>query len=109
MKSKLWNLLLLLSCTMGSTVFAQNSVVDTQVFEELEKSAEQAILIILENQADLSQAKNIQLKTDKGQYVFQALKQQAKKSQEEIINYLEENHLAYRSYFSQANTVNNIF
>ena len=99
MKSKLWNLLLLLSCTMGSAVFAQHSVVDMQVFEAMEKSAEQAILIILENQADLSQAKNIQLKTDKGQYVFQALKQQAEKSQEEIINYLEENQLAYRSYF----------
>ena len=99
MKSKLWKLLLLLSFTTGSAVYAQTSVVDMQVFEELEGNVEQAVLIILDNQADLSQAKNIRLKTDKGQYVYQVLKQEAKKSQKEIINYLEEKQLVYRSYF----------
>lgn len=99
MKFKLWNLIFLLFSATGSTVLAQNTVVDEQVLEQLEAKGEQAVLIILENQADLSEAQHIQLKADKGQFVFQTLKQQAEESQKEILDFLDLKGKAFRSYF----------
>lgn len=99
MKSRIWNLIGLLSLTIGNHLMAQHAGVDQQVYNNFNTNSHQAVLIILENNTDLSQASLFNQKVDKGTYVYETLLQEAQESQKEILEYLNNKQIAARSFF----------
>lgn len=99
MKSRIWNLIVLLSLTIGNHLVAQHASVDQQVYNKFNANSHQDVLIILENNTDLSQASLFNQKVDKGTYVYETLLQDAQESQKEILEYLNNKEITSRSFF----------
>lgn len=99
MKSRIWNLIGLLSLTIGNHLMAQYASVDQQVYTNLNTNSHQDVLIILENNTDLSQASLFNQKVDKGTYVYETLLQEAQVSQKEILEYLNNKQIDSKSFF----------
>lgn len=66
---------------------------------KLESGAIEDFLIILEDQASLDKSKFIRGKAQKGQYVYDKLRQHASLTQEGILNFLEDRQTPYKSFF----------
>ena len=99
MKSRIWNVIGLLSLTIGNHLMAQHASVDQQVYTNLNTNSHQDVLIILENNTDLSQASLFNQKVDKGTYVYETLLQEAQVSQQEILEYLNNKQIDSKSFF----------
>jgi serine protease AprX len=68
--------------------------------EVLEQGASQPTdyLIIMTENADLSNAYTLKTKIEKGTFVFNTLKETAERTQENVISILDKNKISYRSY-----------
>lgn len=80
------------------TTTAWQSKIDPQVLTSA-ASGETDFLVVMEEQADLSGAAELTTKQEKGEYVFQQLTATASRSQESLINSLENQKVNYRSYW----------
>jgi serine protease AprX len=76
----------------------QNKVVPS-LLQKLETGATQDFIIILEDQAALNKSRFIHNKEQKGQYVYEKLKQHAKITQKDLVNFLENRNASYKSFF----------
>lgn len=78
----------LLALLLTPPLFAQSPVwkqkIAPKLSEALNKSAEAPFLVVLEAQADLSPARRIRNKTEKGRYVYQTLSALAEQTQEPV-------------------------
>ncbi|MEM6723118.1 MAG: S8 family serine peptidase, partial [Bacteroidota bacterium] len=76
------------------------SKIDEPIVEHFESSdAPQNVLILMVDQADLSNAKQFRTKAEKGQWVFQQLQQTANQSQADLTPWLNQQSLEYRSFY----------
>ena len=72
--------------------------VDTLVLEEAAKG-ETEILITLQEQADLSPAFQLNTKEEKGEFVYNTLREVALRSQRPILEYLQQRGIPHRSFW----------
>jgi Subtilase family len=76
-------------------------IVDPWILEQVEQTGVSDFFIILDEQADVSGAKQIKDKADKGRYVFNALQAVAKRTQAPILKALDNAGATYRPYYIQ--------
>jgi len=72
--------------------------VDLVVMHNIE-AGESEFLVYLQEQADLSEAYNLNSKTAKGRYVFEELTNTAQRTQKRIISILESEHAKFQPYW----------
>lgn len=98
-----FTLLLLLTLGFVTTAFLPNenwkSKVDESLLAKLEQGQSTDFLIVLQNQANLNQAKSLKTKEQKGTFVFNHLKDLATKSQQDVIQLLGKLNAPYQSFF----------
>lgn len=73
--------------------------VDTSLLEKAAANQTVNFLVVLHQQANVSTAKGIRKKEDKGQYVFTKLREIAKETQGNLVNILEAESAYYRSFY----------
>jgi len=73
--------------------------VDAEVLAALENGNTTDFLIYMNEQSDISAAKSLTTKNEKGQYVYTHLRETARNAQAEIVAELEAQSAAYRSYW----------
>ena len=76
-----------------------NHKVDPAILERLETQNEFDFIILMKEQGDVAWAKKLSTKSQKGNYVYHALKAKAKKSQQPIQDWLSNKQISYRSFF----------
>ncbi len=76
----------------------KNKVVPS-LLQKLESGATQDFIIILKEQATLNKSRFIHNKNQKGQYVYEKLRQQAVSTQKDLINFLDGRNAAHKSFF----------
>jgi subtilisin family serine protease len=99
---RLLPVVLLVSLLRSSHSDAQpfwQSKVSPAVFAALNEHASTGFIIVLEEQADLSAAKNLRGKEAKGTLVYETLHTLAKNSQQEIVSELNKHHVAFQSFW----------
>lgn len=79
------------------------SIIDPLLSEELNQIGEADVLLIFESFPDLSGAKALATKEEKGRYVFEALQQNARQHQA-VLSALDQRGIAYQ-HFASANAV----
>ncbi|MFN0202585.1 MAG: S8 family peptidase [Bacteroidia bacterium] len=79
---------------------AQQANIDPLLWAKVNEKGKAECLVILKGQADLSAAKHLKTKEAKGQFVYQTLTTFAKKSQANLVNYLQTKGIAYRSFWA---------
>jgi len=75
------------------------SKVDAEILATIESGATVDFLIYMNEQSDISGAKLLQTKNEKGQYVYMRLRELARASQAEIIAELDAQQAEYRAYW----------
>ena len=75
------------------------SKVDAEILATIESGATVDFLIYMNEQSDISDAKLLQTKNEKGQYVYMRLRELARASQAEIIAELDAQQAEYRAYW----------
>ena len=80
---------------IGISSLAQNVHIDTGIMESLKKYGIAEAFLILEDQADLSYSASIRSKEEKGKYVFETLQTFNRKSQKQLVEWLEGNNYSY--------------
>ncbi|MCB0547422.1 MAG: S8 family serine peptidase [Phaeodactylibacter sp.] len=73
--------------------------VDASLLEKVSTGGEAEFLILLRQQADVSGSRQLRLKEEKGQFVFEKLRAAAKESQGTVITVLEEAKANYRPFY----------
>ncbi len=73
--------------------------VSPSLLEKAEAGEKVDFLVVLHEKADVSGAKKLNTKNEKAWYVFNQLKQTAASSQQNIINFLQENHAKHKSFY----------
>ncbi|MCG3139730.1 MAG: Bacillopeptidase F [Anaerolineae bacterium] len=81
------------------TLQAVAGKIDRQVLASLQRGERTRALIVLAQQADVSAAKNLRTKAEKGAYVFNALRATAAQTQPEMRRALDQLGLSYRAYY----------
>jgi len=96
------SMLIILSFLCGTSTPAAaarwEAKVDTWVMETADQG-ETEFLVMLKEQADLSQAARLATKAARGQFVYQALRATAQRSQAPVIAALQQMGVAYRPYW----------
>ncbi|NJK82687.1 MAG: hypothetical protein HC912_01590 [Saprospiraceae bacterium] len=98
MKKYLLFFSLFFGCIPAFTQNGQHKI-DEAVLMAAQSGEEVEFLILLEAQADVHQASQLNTKTGKAQYVFQQLQATAQKTQPQVIATLQANHAAYASLY----------
>lgn len=97
------NFILIILFAFSSNIFTLNAQIHPKIDVLLyERAMEQDIIeaiIIFKEQADVSFARNIKQKEQKGQYVFQTLQQTAQRSQTAALAILKNNNNAHHIFF----------
>jgi subtilisin family serine protease/PKD repeat protein len=75
--------------------------VDPHIYVALEEKGRADILVILADQADLSGARQLTAKAEKGQYIYDRLISTAQRTQEPLREFLISQGIAFRSYWIQ--------
>jgi len=75
-----------------------SSKIDPQIIEQ-SSEGEMEFLIYMKEHTDLSNAKHLTTKIDKGYYIYQALSNTAEESQRSVINLLKKQGVEFRSYW----------
>lgn len=83
----------------GQTEKNWHRKIDEAVWEKTQDDKSIQFLIILTEQADLSEAKNLPTKNLKGNYVFQSLMEVAQGSQKDLTNFLKQKNIPHHSLF----------
>lgn len=73
--------------------------VDAAVLEAADAGRESEFLVVLQEQADVSDAKNLNSKQAKGAYVFRKLRETARNTQGPLIRIAQESGIAYQRFF----------
>lgn len=69
------------------------------LLEQTRSGQSASFLILLTNQADVSGARQLHTKEDKGTYVFNTLQQTARQSQRSLKGFLDAQHITYHSLY----------
>lgn len=81
------------------TLQAMAAKIDSQVLQSLQRGERTRALIVLAQQADVSAAKNLGTKLEKGAYVFNTLRAAAAQTQPQVRRVLDQLGLSYRAYY----------
>ena len=84
------------------SLFGQSNLIDKidpLLLHQLEHEAIAPCIIIMKEQADVSPAKTLLNKKEKGKYVYKQLKQLARSSQQEVISILQTKGLEYKPFY----------
>src|SRR5688572_29013179 len=73
--------------------------VSPSLLEQTRDGQSTSFIIVLTQQADVSDAKHIRTKEAKGEFVFQTLRQTAQQSQKSVLTYLESQQVSYRKLY----------
>ncbi len=85
---------------LQSTLWAQSGKISPSIISQGRSQDRIPVIILMQEQADLSAAKTIKNKARKGQYVYETLKDFAEANQTEVRNMLSEmTDVHYRSYY----------
>ncbi len=99
MKSLLvWSLTIFTIVLHAQTNFWQNKI-DASVWKKAEANAAVEFIVVLKQQADLSNTKNLKTKEEKGEFVFKVLQKTALQSQKPILQILQNEKAPYQSFF----------
>lgn len=79
--------------------FAFSKKVDPAILNSINRDGSVEFIIFLADQADLSGADNLSGKDQKATYVFEHLSHTADKTQRWLIDFLESQHVVYRSFW----------
>jgi subtilisin family serine protease len=90
---------LLFSLVPLPTTNAEPARVDSSVWRVLEAEGQADILVILTEQADLSGARALATKEEKGWYVYRQLTATAERAQPPLLAYLDRRGVPYQSYW----------
>ena len=74
-------------------------VIPEEIADAIFADGEAEFFVILKEQADLSAARRLARKEEKGRYVFETLRAKAKSSQRRILAWLDSRGVEYRSYW----------
>ncbi len=80
------------------TVFCQKAKIDAKLLES-GKNESQSIVVILQEQADISKVKSLRGKDRKANYVYEQLTSKAKETQKEVTDLLKLKGKTYRSFY----------
>jgi serine protease AprX len=83
------------------TLFAQSpqSKIDKKLADRLEKGEKADCIIFMREQADVSPASVLRTKLEKGQWVFDLLRNTAERTQRNVLNFLQKEHSTYQSFW----------
>src|SRR5262249_31482352 len=84
---------------VGSNDAVQLGKIAPWVMERTANGQQAEFLIVLTDQADLSQAAALQSKAEKGRYVYDTLLNKSQTTQGPILQWLREHRLEYRSFY----------
>lgn len=73
--------------------------VDASVWSKTESGEKVEFIVVMRQQADVSGAKSLRLKEEKGDYVFTALQSVARQTQKKVTEILVKEQAPYRSFF----------
>ncbi|MBN1355072.1 S8 family serine peptidase [bacterium] len=76
-------------------------IVDPYVLDRIEQQGVSDFFVVLREQADVSPAKRIGNKTDKGRFVFNILQEVARRSQQALLKELDAAGVDYRPFYIQ--------
>lgn len=76
-------------------------IVDPSVLTKIEQEGVADFMVVLLEQADLSSARQLRSKVDKGRFVFQTLVRVAERTQKPLLKQLTQRGLEYRSFYIQ--------
>jgi serine protease AprX len=103
-QGKLQVILVFLAVASTAPLFASDphalAKIEPKVANEAATLGNSEALIILNEQADLSGAVKLSTKAEKGQYVYNAMRQAAERSQAPLRQMLKERGIAFTSYFT---------
>ena len=99
MNRKLSLLLAFLAFVLFLPALAAETKVDPRIFAGKAAAEPASFLVVMRDQADLSGAEAFSEKTDKGRFVFEALRAQAEAAQEPLRAVLDAAGLRYRSFY----------
>ncbi len=83
----------------GQTITGWQQKVSTSLLTKSEDGASYPFLIVLSSQAKVTEAKQLNTKEEKANYVFNQLKSKAKETQVNIISLLDEMNIPHQSLF----------
>jgi subtilisin family serine protease len=92
---------LITSLFVFSYSFAQSNLekkVYPDLLEKLQNGGDHEMIIYLKEQADLSAAKSLSTKAEKGQYVWNELNKVANQTQKNVLNLLQNNQVYFHRY-----------
>lgn len=73
--------------------------IDADLLEKALRGEKVECLVIMQEQADVSAARNLRTKEQKGRFVFETLLTTARKSQRNVLQYLESQKIPHRSLY----------
>ena len=82
-------------------VLTGKASIDPQIYLTLERQGTAQVLVILQQQADLSGASRLQTKAEKGAFVYNQLNMVARQSQGPLGLFLDSKGVEYRAYWIQ--------
>ncbi len=94
-----YSLAIIFLCSSWTMQEEWKEKIDHEVLSMAEAGHEVSCLVLMKEQADLSQAQWIKDKNEKGQFVFDQLKNTAVRSQQNLQQILNEEEIAFRSFF----------
>lgn len=101
MKKNIGLLLLALAAISWQNIDQENwkDKVAPSLLEKADRGTKVSFIVLLEEQADLSQTPRAASKEEKGQYVFQKLRETAAHSQQTAIRILKEHQTPYQAFY----------
>lgn len=99
MKSLLVLVLTIFAIVLNAQTNFWQHKIDASLWKKAEASAAVEFIVVLKEQADISTAKILKTKEEKGQFVFNALQKTALQSQKPIIRILQSEKVYHRSFF----------
>lgn len=98
MKIKAWKLLAIFIGILAVNTSAQQAQIDPELFQLLDQNNQQDVLIILKDQVQFKDLPQQWTKAEKGQHVFNALRQHAINTQQPLIDLLQSWNRPSKSY-----------
>jgi len=89
-----------LAATSGPVAQSEGPAeIDPQVLTEISEAGATDFFVWMKEKADLSPAAGLKTKLEKGTFVFNALQETAKRTQKDLLAYLDVQGVKYRSYY----------
>ncbi len=85
----------------GTEVRIGKALIDPNIYLTLERQGSARVLVILQQQADLSGVSRLETKADKGAFVYEQLTTIAEQSQGPLLTFLDSRGAEYKAYWIQ--------